>query len=189
MQYKNIRLRKIKLKDISYICDYWYRADESYWEERSIDSTKFSSEENFKLSLHGHISDSIEEKKLLILCYKKLAIGFFVLTDIFPGATGILHAHIWEEKLRGKGIMTVAYPMACLEFCKQLELHKILFETPVANIPANRIKEKLGIKPIKQVVARNKLLKPNTIASYYELERTSAEKMIVNHVNYFNKVQ
>jgi len=71
--------------------------------------------------------------------------------SVHVGDFGIFHAHLWEKSRRGCGIGMHTYPKACHIFFERFDLRRILFKTPVQNMGAIRVKEKLGIPCLRLI--------------------------------------
>lgn len=178
MLENKISLRTIKEEDIPFISDYWYSNSTEFWGSIFADRTKFPSQSEFTQRLKNQVCATSADIRMFIICFENQPIGFFSLTHVVTNDSGILHAHLCDPKYRKMGIMTIAYPMACLKFCDTLHLNKIVFETPVGNLSANRIKEKLNLKPIKVVSPKSLLFVQGIMANYYELTKDEALKLI-----------
>jgi RimJ/RimL family protein N-acetyltransferase len=102
--------------------------------------------------------------------YKEKAVGVHLINQIIPNESGVFHAHIWEKELRGQGIATKTYPMACKVFFDSFCFQRIIFKTPINNLGAIRVKEKLGLKILGEEVLIGKgIVKDGTRVKVFEM--------------------
>ena len=103
-----------------------------------------------------------------------LVIGTHGITDIKANESAVMHAHIFDANFRRAGVCSFTYPRAALVFMDQFNLPKIVFKTPLQNVGAQRVKEKLGITCIGQELIENPNIIEGTMAKVYELGREQA---------------
>lgn len=75
------------------------------------------------------------------------------------------------------GIGLQFYPKACAIFMGRFNLSRILFKTPIQNIGALRVKEKLGIRCIGEEEIGFGRIKEGTRAKVFELTSAELESM------------
>lgn len=83
--------------------------------------------------------------------------------------------------MRGQGIGVFSYLKACDYFIKNLSLQKIIFQTPKINIPALRIKEKIGIPWLGDVIFDASVLIKPLDSNLYEVDRASLNILLNRH--------
>ena len=71
--------------------------------------------------------------------------------------------------MRRKGIAMITYPKAGRIFMERFDLKRILFKTPLQNIGAIRVKEKLGIRWIGEEAVSFGIIQDDTLAKVFEL--------------------
>jgi RimJ/RimL family protein N-acetyltransferase len=64
------------------------------------------------------------------------------------------------------------YPKACRIFFERFDLQRILFKTPIQNVGAIRVKEKLGIPCIGEEIIEFGIYKAGTRSQVFELTRS-----------------
>lgn len=168
-----ISLKRFHTKHINFICDYWCNASPVYLKSLSIAPSKIPLRSDLKKMLLDQLNGT-QTISILMIYYEKQLIGF---VDI-EYSSKIFHAHICNPNFRRKGIMTYIYPYACLLFCKELNIDKVVFKTPVTNIGANRIKEKLSMNIIQQAVSENPTVLNGTVINYYKLHKEEALELV-----------
>ena len=65
---------------------------------------------------------------------------------------------------------------------RKLNLKKIIFKTPIINIGANKVKEKLGIPKIGETLFESPILFAPLEANLYELDREMLKKLKEKHL-------
>ena len=118
------------------------------------------------------------KSRFLTITYKDKAIGSHTLSPLEEGDYGVFHAHIWKQEMRGKGIARITYPIACQIFMERFGLKRILFKTPIQNIAAIRVKERLGIRCIGEETIDFGIVRDGTRANVFELTRPEAERLV-----------
>jgi hypothetical protein len=61
----------------------------------------------------------------------------------------------------------------------RFDLQEIIFKTPTQNVPANRIKEKLGLPLCGQVSVDYDFMLPNISANLYRLPRQDLDRLLI----------
>jgi hypothetical protein len=120
----------------------------------------------------------VSKSPLLTITYNGSAIGNYAISPLFEGDYGVLHAHIWNPEMRGKGIARVTYPRACLIFIDRFNLRRILFKTPVQNTAAISVKEQLAIRCTGEAIINFGITRDDTRAKVSELTKPEVERLI-----------
>lgn len=137
--------------DVAGVLDYWYRSPRAYLKALGVLPEALPAEavmgEMLELNIEQSrvAGSSCQAIVTIRRCGK--AIGIHELTHLTPRVSGIMHAHIWNAADRGQGFGLVSYVKALDVFFSRFSLEKILFETPVTNIGAQKVKLQLGIAP------------------------------------------
>ena len=176
-----ISIRDLQPSDVPNITDYWFRSPPGFIEAMGVDRSKFPSEHDFIASLESKICSSRSAPQptagVLAIVRDEDLVGFHTLNPIEKGDHGVFHAHIIRSKFRGQGICMTSYPLACHKFIHRFDLKRILFKTPIQNIGAIRVKEKLGIPSIGNETISFGIMKDETPSQVFELSRARAEQL------------
>lgn len=89
-----------------------------------------------------------DKMPILVILYDDKPIGVNLVNQIVEGESALFHAHIWNPNFRRKGLSPFTYPHSSYVFMERFNLKKIIFKTPVLNIGALKVKEKLGLKSL-----------------------------------------
>jgi hypothetical protein len=174
-----VTLRDLVHEDLTPYCDYFYRSPAGFLEGMGVDIANLPPEENLRhllqLSIEHPLPFDRRPADTLIITFAGKAIGNHSLTNIEYGSSGIFHAHIWSPDFRRKSLGSYTYPRACLAFMERFDLKKMFFETPVVNAGPNRLKQKLGLKPLGEGIARSPMCGANTRIFLYEWDRDQIE--------------
>jgi RimJ/RimL family protein N-acetyltransferase len=169
----SISIRDLAEEDIPHVLKYWFHSPLGFVESMGVDTAKLSTELEMEKRLKekckaNHLLGQSKLNALAIL-YRGQAIGFHTLFPIAEGDFGIFHAHIWKPEMRKCGVGMSSYPLACRIFMERFNLKRILFKTPIQNIGAIRVKEKLGIRNIGEEIIEFGIIKAGTRAKVFEL--------------------
>ena len=141
----DVSIRDFFPEDITTMVNYWTQSSTEFWKVRGVDKTKLSTEGEFTERYKNAFLNNGGVKTFGVILFRKKAIGVHSLTDLIENESSVFYAHIWNEENRKRGIGFYSYLKAAEYFMHKLNLKKIIFKTPIINIGANRIKEKLGI--------------------------------------------
>ncbi len=170
-----ISIRDIAEEDIHFLLDYWFRSPPGFIESLGVDFAKMPQEVDMANGLKEKCREKLENASIklraLMIIYDTQPIGFHTINPLVNGEFGIFHAHIWQPEMRHRGVATHTYPKACQIFFQRFNLKRIVFKTPVQNIAAIRVKEKLGIRYLGEDVIDFNVIKDGTLAKVYELTR------------------
>jgi RimJ/RimL family protein N-acetyltransferase len=176
-----VAIRDLSDEDIPFVLDYWFRSPSGYLEAMGVDPAKLPSEAQMKSALADKIRRNRElaDSKLnaLAILYDGRFVGFHTLFPVTEGDSGIFHAHVCQPAMRGRGLASRSYPLACLAFIGRFGLQRILFKTPTQNTGAIRVKEKLGIRRVGQERVGFGIIRDETQAEVFELTRDEAERL------------
>lgn len=163
----------MELQDIDPLCDYWYRSPPGFIEAIGADSTLFEPEmvarERHRERIVNEPPDTEKKGMILTITHDGVAIGCHPISHLIYGGEGVFHAHIWKPEWRRIGIGTYTYPRACKYYFDRFKLKRILFRTPMKNEGPNRLKIRLGMKPIGEDVVISPVVPVGTKAFVYEL--------------------
>lgn len=175
---KCVKLRDFSNTDIVLFLDYIYHSPAGFMDSIAVDLNKMPSEVDMseilrvKCGQNGGLTPS--KMNWLTILYNGEAIGFHSIDNIIEGDDGIFHAHLWKQDMRQLGLGGYTYPIACKIFFERFNLRRILFKTPIQNMGAIRVKEKLGIRQIGEEVIDFGAIKDNTTAKVFEITREEA---------------
>ena len=110
--------------------------------------------------------------RICTVVYKGKRIGAHPLTHIEDHHRAMMHAHFWEKSARGKGIGPISYVKAMDWHMKENELSSIYFYTPKNNTIPVRVKEKLKIPVIDEVIFDLPLFSEPQPAWYSEVKKS-----------------
>lgn len=171
--FKDIQVREFKHSDIELILEYRQKTPVEFWRSIGVNHLNMLSTEQFKQKYEGILNNdqNLDRFLLCIITYKNNPIGMHSISHHIAEKEGIMHAHIWLPELRGRGFGVFSYPKAMQFFMNNLNLNKIVFKTPKINISANRIKEKLGIKCLGEVLFDHAILIKPLESFLYEVDK------------------
>lgn len=174
----SISVRDLGEADIPIVLDYWFRSPPGFIESLGADPAKFPVEAAFADALRQRVqrNASLASSKLasLAILHEGEFIGFHNLNPLVEGDHAVFHAHIARPEFRRRGVAEHSYPQACRVFLERFDLKRILFKTPVQNVGAIRVKEKLGIRFIGEELVDFGVLREGTLAKVFELTREEA---------------
>lgn len=180
-----VNVRDVVEEDVRKLIDYWYHSPPGFIEAMGIEPSKLLPEQEFQKWMVNECKASrllVDSKsRSLTITYKEEAVGSHAISPLIEGDHGVFHAHIWAPEMRGKGIARITYPKACLIFMERFGLSRILFKTPIQNIAAIRVKEKLGIRCIGEEIVSFDIIRDGTRAKVFELTRQEAERLVKCH--------
>jgi RimJ/RimL family protein N-acetyltransferase len=151
LDIEDIRVTDFAADDISGFLDYWYRSPKDHLMAIGVSPEELPREkrmrEMLEINIEENRSSPVSKQAVLSIKVRDQTIGVHELTHIVPSVSGIMHAHIWNGAHRGMGIGLVSYVKAMRIFFERFGLEEIVFETPVGNIGAQKVKSRLGIVP------------------------------------------
>lgn len=175
---RSVAVRDLAEADIPSVLDYWFRSPPGFVESLGADLAKLPPEEQFAETIRARIRANAElaHSKLnaLAILHEGRFVGFHTLNPLTEGDFGVFHAHIARPEFRRRGIAESSYPLACRVFLQRFQLARILFKTPLQNVGAIRVKEKLGIRCIGEEVVGFGIIRDGTLAKVFELTREEA---------------
>jgi len=175
---RSVSVRDLSEADVPPVLDYWFRSPPGFIESLGADPTKLPSEAEFGDSLRRRIRAAEDPARSrltsLAILHDGRFVGFHNLNPLVEGDFGVFHAHIARPELRRRGVAERSYPLACRIFLQRFDLKRILFKTPVQNVGAIRVKEKLGIRCVGEEVVDFGIIRAGTLAKVYELTREEA---------------
>jgi len=174
-----VSIRDLSEEDIPSVLNYWFHSPPGFIESMGVDLDKMPKESEMEQSIRAKLienaSQPVSKLNVVVIVYNKLPVGFHTINPLTEGESGIFHAHIWDPNYRKRGIALYSYPKACRIFMSRFNLSRILFKTPVQNIGAIRVKEKLGIRYIGEEIIGFGIIKEGTKAKVFELTRDEIE--------------
>jgi RimJ/RimL family protein N-acetyltransferase len=178
IQKEELVLRRFEFEDIEYLINYWYQAAPKDIEALNVDPKRLLPENFYRSYLEDEVAGKNGIQSYLTVVIKGKPVGVYLVNQIRMNESGVFHAHIWEKEWRGQGLSTFAYPMACNVFFERFGFKKIIFKTPVNNLGALRVKEKLGISVLGEEVLNGfGLIKDGTRVRIFELHSSEICKI------------
>jgi hypothetical protein len=177
-----VKIRDMELADILPFKNYWYRSPEAFLRGMGVDPSKMVPEEEFEASLNETITKnstgSVCKLPFLTIELDGVPVGSHSLGDVVEGETAVFHAHLWSSHVRRIGLCTYTYPRAAKVFMERFGLKELTFKTPMLNHAANRIKEKLGIRPCGEEMLTYPFMIPGQTAKVYRLSRAALASIL-----------
>lgn len=173
----DITVSNLEYADIVHILDYWYTASPEYLHALGVAPEKLPSRSKMGEMLRRKIQHENARPTILTIKLKGVGIGVHELTHIAPSVSAVMHAHIWRAEDRGRGIGVVSYVKAMERFFAIHGFQRIVFETPLSNMAANRIKQSLGIVPSGYGTIYLPIMIGPVETMRYEVERTDLPRI------------
>jgi RimJ/RimL family protein N-acetyltransferase len=177
----DIDIRDFTRQEIEPLAKYWTGSSEEFWRARGIDKSKLQSKESFTAAYEKTFAEKGDVRSISVILLQGAAIGVHTLTDIIESESAVFHAHIWDEKHRGRGIGVFSYLKAADFFMKKLNLKKIIYKTLKINKSANRIKEKIGIPCLGETILESPLFTGPLEAKLYEVDQILLAELKKRH--------
>ena len=174
----DIGIRNFNHEDIAPTVSYWTENSSEYWLKRGVDLAKVKPKEEFLAHYTEKLESSGDIPSHCTIAFKGQAIGLHALTHIAQYDHAIMHAHIWSDEHRNKGVGYYSYPLAMDFFMKKFNFNKIIFKTPKINIAANKIKEKLQIPCLGDTILEASVLIKPLEANLYEVDRNLLDQLL-----------
>ncbi len=150
--FDEVEVRDLALADLDAYVEYWHRPGNPALTALGIDPRKVyparKMREMLALNIAGNAAFPASQMSTLAIVYAGAAVGVHELTHLTAGGSAVMHAHIWDGAQRGRGIGLISYVKAMRLYFERFGLATIRFETPKVNAAANRIKNKLGLRPV-----------------------------------------
>ena len=173
MNESDVQLRDLQLEDISSIMDYWYRSPLVEIEAMGVDRSKMIPEEEFRNYFVEKVESNCQKPDSqmthLIVEVNGHPIGYHSLSPCAVNEEGTFHSHFWDKNYIGIGVGSISYKKACDIYLERFNLKKIIFKTPIKNIAATRIKEKLNIKKVGEGVLDGSVYFEDTYVNIFEI--------------------
>lgn len=173
----DITASDLELSDIEHILVYWYGSPPEYLHTLGVAPEKLPSRHKMAEMLARKVAHERARPTILTVKIKGVSIGLHELTHIEPGVSAVMHAHIWRLEDRGRGIGAVSYVKAMERFFAAHGFQRIVFETPTANVAANRIKRVLGIAPVGNGTIYLPIMTRPLATTRYQVERVDLPRI------------
>jgi RimJ/RimL family protein N-acetyltransferase len=154
-------------EDVPFFASYWCDTPDEFWKERGIELNSSASKEELEKKMTNNILEG--SYRICTIKYSGHRIGVHTLTHM-EEKSAMMHAHFWDSSFHGRGIATISYVKAMEWFMENNELEMICFHTPKKNKAPNRVKEKLGIPILKEVLFKLPMLKYPVPSWYSEVK-------------------
>lgn len=177
--FADITIRSFTPDEFEPLAAYWTDSSAEYWASLGIDKTKMKTKEQFIEQFNDQFNKLGEVKTVCVIEYKGHSIGVHTVNNIVDSVSATMHAHIFDEEFRRKNVAYYSYPKAIDYFIKKLKVEKILFKTPIINVGANRVKEKLGIPCLGDTIFESPIALKTLPAKFYEVDRKLVDQLLL----------
>lgn len=161
----DVSIRNFSIEDIPMVLNYWFHSPSGFIESMGVDWNKMPKESDMRTNL----TKQENHQRVVTILFQGQPIGIHTVMPVVPEDHAIFHAHIMNPDFRKKGIAQFSYPLACKEFFERFQLKRIIFKTPLQNVGAIRVREKLGIRVIGEEIINFSIIKEGTKAKVFEL--------------------
>lgn len=147
-----IEIRELVERDIVLIADYWLNSDQDFLLNMGVDLNKLPSREGLAEMLSAQIQLPYSEKSsfALIAEIDGKPFGHCNVNDITFGLEAKMHLHLWNNKLRKKGLGTKMVLQSLPVFFDRLKLKTIWCEPYAENPAPNNTLKKIGFEFVKK---------------------------------------
>lgn len=153
MNQARLSVRKIASPDIRFLLTYWRDASEEdlqrMGEFKRPDEKANLEFLNWFCESHPNIDEAKED--ILIWEFDSKPIGYSTLKDVRVGNDAQIHLHMWEVKLRGKGLGSILFCLSASYFIKKFQLRKLYCQPKFDNPMPNQMLKKIGFNLVELV--------------------------------------
>lgn len=146
--WEAVEVREFNNSDIDIYIHYWHNPENKFLDDMGLDRNNLPSQKKMREQLVYTLETNKQSCTLLTILFNGKAVGVHELTDLLLQDSAVMHANIWSSDIRGKGVGSISYMKAMAVYFEKYKLKKILFKTPVSNLAANKLKQKLKIEKI-----------------------------------------
>lgn len=138
--------------DVDLITHYWINAEHDFLVGMGVDVKKIPPREELKKILSEQLSQSYKEKKVYCIIWKSdnQPIGHSNVNKIIFGEEAYMHLHLWNTKVRKRGMGLQLVKMTLPYFFINLKLKKLFCEPYSINIAPNKLLKKIGFDFVKE---------------------------------------
>lgn len=161
-------------RDVGAFADYIFRSPLAFRRRLGLRPARRGQEADFRACWAEWFRKPPAERgkpRSLAILYRGRRVGAHTLTDLRPGRSAVMHAHIFSPRHRGLGIGRLSYVLAMRRFMRDHRLAAIRFQTPLQNPAPLRIKEALGLRPRGTGVVESPVVRPGLKARLYSADR------------------
>lgn len=181
VQPDDIKIQNFTEADIELWVDYLHNSSAEFLKSFGVDKAKVPSKNVLVETLMKNLNSDGLVTNFVAIKFKDEIIGNHNVNHIVENESALFHAQIWKDSLRGKGIGQISYVKACDHFLKSLSLKKIIFKTPKGNVPAQRIKQKLGLVAIGSVIYENSFMFEPMDCLQYEIDQKMIDDLMMSY--------
>jgi hypothetical protein len=174
MSYKilKVSIDRFSESDVDILMQYWYESPEDYIKSMGIRRDKMLKREEFSQRMKDKIRSEDRLFSYLSIKLDSNTIGCHSLTDLNVSHSAVMHAHVFFEEYRRKGVGRISYVLAIKKYFELFDLKKIIFKTPKMNKGPNILKSKyLGLNPIGEEASTSPVLEKGLPLLVYEMSR------------------
>jgi RimJ/RimL family protein N-acetyltransferase len=150
---KSVEVRPFsRAQEYKAMIDYFHNATDSFLTGMGVDRRKLlKKDEWLSRLLADHLRDDARKHRFyLAWVYDGKQVGHSSINKIKIGQEACIHLHLWQPKLRRKGLGTEFFRASANFFIRRFRLKLLLCE-PCADNPApNRVLSKLGFRLVKK---------------------------------------
>ncbi|MDI9311173.1 MAG: GNAT family protein [Limnohabitans sp.] len=145
-----LSIREQKLEDIEKIVNYFLSAHPDFLLQMGVDVLKFPSRTEWLQLLTDNHNLEIAKKSIyyLIWVLDNETIGHCNINKIIPRQEAYMHLHLWQNKIRQKGLGLEYLKLSIPVFFNKYNLKKLYCEPYLLNPAPNKILEKFGFELI-----------------------------------------
>jgi RimJ/RimL family protein N-acetyltransferase len=147
-----LSVREIQQTDIDSIAQYWLNADTSFLISIGVDLNKLPTWDQLAQMLSSQINTPIEEKKSYCIIWEVdgRPIGHSNTNPTIYGKEAYMHLHLWDNKVRKRGLGTELVKMTLPYFFENLKLRKLYSEPYALNPAPNKTLQKAGFEFVRE---------------------------------------
>lgn len=149
-----LTVRELTEQDINLICDYWLNAEPEYLKAMGVDLDRMPVREAWIDMLQQQLKQSYAEKTsyCLIWLLNHNPVGHSNVNKIIYGKEAYMHLHLWDQKLRKKGMGIEFVKKTLPYYFKNLKLQSVYCEPYAFNQAPNLLLQHIGFDFIKKYV-------------------------------------
>ncbi len=176
----SMSVREMEPKDIERVVSYFVDADADFLLGMGADKSKLPTREKWVKSLRLELSKPYSEKSYyyIIWCLDGQPVGHSNVNLIEYGRNATMHLHLWQNRIRKKGLGFNFLRMTIPLFFEKLKLQKLICEPFAENIAPNRALKKMGFDFIKTYETKPGPINLLQFVNRYELRRDNLPSVI-----------
>ena len=168
-----ITVREFIAADIEKIVGYFIDADSDFLKGMGAEKNKLPKREKWIQNLQSELLKPYKKKEYYYIVWllDGKPVGHSNVNHILFGESATMHLHLWETKIRKRGLGLKFLKLTIPFFFEKLELKKLICEPFSENIAPNKTLKKLGFNLI-----RTYKTKPGPINFFQTVNRYELKK-------------